>query len=611
MNKSSNLQELKKIGLTMLWSFLGTLGLKGIVAIGASESIRYSNSMFSFLIFIGLNTIFYKLLPIFWESGRKKRIYAYLFALALSMALHFGARMEAVENVRMTDKSLWFGIFCFALTFAPIVNILWDRGEELFSKVFINKNTENNKFNEKMNFYQIWGIIFLMWLPTFLALYPGAFVYDAQDEYIEVISRVFTTHHPLLHVLALGGIVHGAEYLGVSANAGIATYVILQMIIMSGILAYTLKLFEKMGMKKGWITAALIFYGIFPVFPMYGVCTAKDGLFTIAFFLMVMLLIRYIKADGFFSMRNMVLFLVSSVLMMMLRNNGIYAYAVSIPIIMLIKTKWGRNGKLALLMALSIVMSLGGNYVLKRAVDASDNEHQEILTVPIQQLARVHTYSKDVFSDEELATLYEILPEDYLITYRARVSDVVKSGFNNEVYEKAPEKYGRLWLDVGLRKPLIYINAWLGTSYGYWYPDAINNVYGGNQMYTFRYDESSYFGFETEPPGERDSKLKVVELFYENLSLKLFQQKVPVISMLFAPGFFFWLFAFVFVGILRMGKEKLDRIIPIIPVALLWLTVLLGPTTLVRYVLILWFLVPVYPILLSKEASKEEDMKSD
>ncbi len=51
MNKSSNLQELKKIGLTMLWSFLGTLGLKGIVAIGASESIRYSNSMFSFFDF--------------------------------------------------------------------------------------------------------------------------------------------------------------------------------------------------------------------------------------------------------------------------------------------------------------------------------------------------------------------------------------------------------------------------------------------------------------------------------------------------------------------------------------------------------------------------------
>jgi len=309
----------------------------------------------------------------------------------------------------------------------------------------------------------------------------------------------------------------------------------------------------------------------------------------------------------------MVLFVISSTLMMLLRNNGMYAYIVAIPFIWLICRKHSRKiYKLLILMLLSVVLFYGSNFVLKTATNATNNEYQEMLTVPIQQLARTYTYSQDVFTEEDIKCLHEILPEDYLITYRTRVSDVLKSGFDNSAYEKNPGKYRSLWLRIGLKKPLIYLNAWLGTSYGYWYPDAINNVYSGNQMFTFQYGDSSYFGFETEPPGIRDSKFPILERFYEFMSLRLFQQKTPVVSMLFAPGFTFWLFAFILFGLIRISGVTVEssedcivinsdyrRLLPLIPVLLLWLTVLLGPTTLVRYVLILWFIIPVYPLLLN------------
>ena len=120
---------------------------------------------------------------------------------------------------------------------------------------------------------------------------------------------------------------------------------------------------------------------------------------------------------------------------------------------------------------------------------------------------------------------------------------------------------------------------------------AVINVYGGQQMYTYRYEDSSYFGFETEPPGKRVSLFPLYERFYRNISLELFQQTVPVISMLFAPGFLAWIFAWTFVGFIREKDRK--AVIVYLPVLILWLTVLLGPTVLVRYVLILWFVVPM------------------
>lgn len=610
-NKTGNVL-FKKI-IPYILAIFGTYSLVGTLAITDSQSISYSNSLFSVMLFGLLVFVLVRILPAFYEAGKRKHIFAAVFSFFFSIAMQFGADMEAIENVRITTPVLWLRILMMTLFMMPIINSIWD-----LLAVWFMQSKEKGGAGKSLSFYQIWAIIFLLWLPTLMALYPGAFVYDAQEEYVEVISRAFTMHHPLLHVLLLGGIIHAAEYIGLTANTGIAIYVLLQMAVMSAIVTYFIKMLEKWGMNRKILAGIMVCFGIFPIFPLYAVCTAKDTLF-VGFFLLIVLLLADFGNKSFFSMKEMCLFVIASVLMMLLRNNGMYAYLVSIPVIYIcvhVVNKKNKSGKeeesgdssehkkdmapalkLVILMLLSMIIFFGCNLILKTVTKATDDEHQEMLTVPIQQIARVYTYSQDVFSEEDIDTLHEVLPEEYLTTYRLRISDVLKSGFDNEKYSQNPAKYRALWLKMGLKKPLIYLNAWFGTSYGYWYPDAINNVYGGNQMYTYQYTESSYFGFETEPPGERDSKFKVLELFYRNMSLRLFQQKLPVISMLFSPGFVFWVFAFVFVLVLREKKN----IIPLVPVLLLWLTVLLGPTTIVRYVLILWFIIPLYPVLFYTE----------
>ena len=637
-------------------------GIRGVMALGDATGVRYSNSMLSVMLFILLLILGRIVCPLFSKLERVWRIKAYVFSTLLSVSLHIGAEYEFYDGVDFAKPSIYINTICLAIALAPFVAYLWRKPKGLNVMDRKDTGTEGNiQTGTPFNFFYIWAIIFLFWMPVFFALYPGAFVYDATEEYVEVISRQFTMHHPLLHVLALGGIVHLFEYFGVGANAGIAVYVLLQMLTMSAALSYVVRSLQRWGVTKRYAFITVLFFGIFPLFPLYAVCTAKDGLYTV--FLLVSIVsmgniimsshITYCVSgngdtkvssdkDPAPSMSDMVIFLISSTLMMMLRNNGLYAYAstaIILAVTLIIditpknapsissdssersssepdsaKNSRSQTGiaradyyagvhyttsRLLILMALSIVLSLGGTRILKLATGATDGEHQEMLTVPIQQLACTYTYSPEAFTPDEEALLKAFIPKDYLTTYTPRVSDVLKSGFDNKYYESHRADFYRLWLTIGARRPLTYLNAHLGTAYGYIYPDALNNVYKGNAMYTFTYTDSSYFGFETEPPGTRESMLPALELLIEKFSLTLFQQKCPVLSMLFSPGFMFWVFMFVLFG--YVNRKNLPMMLLVL---MTFATVLLGPTTLVRYVLILWYIAPLYLVWISETENK-------
>ena len=144
-----------------------------------------------------------------------------------------------------------------------------------------------------------------------------------------------------------------------------------------------------------------------------------------------------------------------------------------------------------------------------------------------------------------------------------------------------------------------YINAWLVNSYGFWYPDTVIDVYSGNTVFTFTYADSSYFGYEVEEPGFRDSKIPWLDEAYRKLALEISQEKIPIYSMLYSPGGIFWGIAFVFAYVLY--RKKYDLVIPYLMVLIVWLTVLLGPTYLPRYVLIFWFGMPLFVSMLGEE----------
>ena len=624
--RESNMDEkefkikLKLNTIAFVIATAGTLCFPQILNL-KENTLGFTNSIFS--VFVWLLCIYavrWSLQTIDWQDRRGWRI-AGILSFLFTTAMLFGVRLDAVGNVDFKDWRLWVSLPVLACLFTILVRKFWnflggieERKHRLAEHIRLPVTPAKAvKYVDVLTF----GFMLLCWLPVLLAVYPGFFVYDAQEEWLQVASRNFTTHHPLVHVLLLGGIVCAVHKVTDSYNLGIACYMTVQMLIVSGCFTYLLVFMRRRKVAKGVRIASLVYFAFFPVIVMFTLCSAKDTIFTAALLMLLLALIDLGSDSGrFFASRNqMALFVLSALAMMLFRKNGVYAFAVMALILLLYVNKKFYSGKtirdshekaqrpylrkMAVLLAIIFASYFMINSVLILALHAKNEENQEILTVPIQQLARTYKFNPEAFDPEDVAALHAVLPEEALVLYNPKLSDPVKVHFRNNVYAANKTRYAKLWLKIGLRKPLSYINAWLMNSYGFWYPDTVIDVYSGNTVFTFTYDESSYFGYEVEEPGYRDSKIPWLDKAYRKLSLEISQEKVPIYSMLYSPGGIFWGIAFVFAYMLY--RKKYHIVVPYLMVLIVWLTVILGPTYLPRYVLIFWFGIPLFAAMLLEE----------
>ncbi len=594
--------KLKLNMIALVLATAGTLCFPQILNL-KENSLGFTNSIFSVFVWI---LCFYAV-KISLETIDLQDKRAWLIAVILSFlftaAMLFGVRLDSVENVNFKDISLWVSLPVLTCLFTVLVRKFWNflGGMEEKRAVLMAQNltVQTPQMKERTANLLTFLFLLLCWLPVLLAVYPGFFVYDAQDEYLQVASRTFSTHHPLVHVLLLGGIICAVHKVTDSYNLGIACYTVFQMILVSGGFTFLLSYLRKKKVSKTLRFISMLYFGLFPVIVMFTLCSAKDALFSTALLLLLICLLEMnLDSDSFFTSKGWLLLIGASATgMMLLRNNGLYAFVFLIPFLAFYQKKYRK--RVLIWAAISIAGCLLINGGLRVAFQADDSENQEILTVPIQQLARTYKYEPEAFSEEDVKTLHEILPEEALVMYNARLSDPVKYRFRNDAFAADKVKYIKLWAKIGLKKPLSYINAWLMTSYGFWYPDTVINVYAGNSVFTFTYEDSSYFGYEVELPGVRDSKIPWLDEVYRRLSLEIEQEKVPIVSMLFSPGGLFWLFAFVFSYMLY--RKNYHILMPCIMVLAVWLTVILGPTYLPRYVLIFWFGLPLFAAVLLEE----------
>ena len=523
-----------------------------------------------------------------------------LFGVLASVFLVFGYQLESGDAINLSDNNVISILLMFILIFTIDTRYVWRNydsalnGGKLFGIIRLPKGTGEAEVQTKEFLINHLAMI-LLGVPVLLAEFPGFFVYDAQDELNEVLTRSFTTHHPLLHVLLLGGIIALFHKISGSWNAGIFAYIFLQMLVITAIFAYVVTYMQKRGIGKRSRVLWVLYYGVFPTIVMYTLCSCKDGLFSALLLLLTTFLIQLVNdLEGFLAnKRKLIAFVLTALFMPMFRHNGFYAYLVFVPFALIYFRKRLKPVLVGMLIApLGLYLALSG--ILSMACRTEGTHHQEMLTVPIMQLARVYAYDGDTLSPQEKELIEAYIPKNNLDKYTPRVSDMVKVDFNNKLYEQNSSDFWMIWKAQLVKHPMAYVNAWLLTSYGYWYPPAIINVYKGNTVYSFTYEDSSYFGYEVEPPGERKSFIPAIDDLYRYLSIGSFQQDAPVLHLFFGPGLYVFIFMFVFAY--RIYKKRFGSILPFMPMILTFCTVLLGPTYLVRYVLYLWLCIPLLVI---------------
>ena len=521
-----------------------------------------------------------------------------LFGIITSVFLVFGYQLETADALNFSDSNGLLILGAFIIIVTIDTRYVWKNyddarnGGRLFGFIRLSGDVKENTATPR-DFRINWGLLVLLSIPVLLAEFPGFFVYDAQDELNEVLTRTFSTHHPLLHVLLLGGTIALFHKITGSWNGGIFAYCFLQMLVITAIFAYVLTYLQRKGADKKLRALWLMFYGVFPTIVMYTICSCKDGLFSALLLLLTVFLMQLSEDSVAFlsDKRKIAAFVLVAVLMPMFRHNGFYAYLVFIPFGLFYFRKELKPLLVGCLI-LPVVLYLVLSGVLSN-VFAKDGltHHQEMLTVPIMQLARVYSYDKESLSEDDIAVIESYIPRENLEKYTPRVSDLVKVDFDNAHYEKDRSSFFGVWWKLFKEHPAAYLNAWLLTCYGYWYPPAIINVYKGNTVYSFTYEDSSYFGYEVEPPGERKSLIPAIDELYRYISIGSFQKDAPVLRLFFTPGMYVIIYLFVF--FYRLYKKRFSQVLPFMPMILTFCTVLLGPTYLVRYCLYLWLCLPL------------------
>lgn len=449
-------------------------------------------------------------------------------------------------------------------------------------------------------------IILLCWIPVFLAYYPSVFAYDAEGQLYQVLAHDYSTHHPLIHTLFLGAFFNLGKELFDSYSVGMAIHSIVQMILMAAIFGYAMTLLYREKASRVMRLALLIFYALFPANSVLALSTTKDVLFSGLVLLHTLALYRWFK-EGYERRRGFyVFYILICALMLLFRNNAVYAYVLSQPVIFYfarkIRKKEGRtdertdgriDGKTewkyyAGSVFAAFVLFAAGAAGLKTVTGAQNGSPREMLSVPLQQMARTRVEHEEEIDPALRSRLDAYIPAQWVFAaYDPHLADPVK---NRAVIHDDPAGLIKTWAHLGVQYPLTYVDAFLDNSIGYWYLADLSHaeIYGVGTESGFGYLSTDN---RTMPAGceiVEHSYLPGLRSFMERIVSDNEYQKIPAVAAIFSPAFYWWLLCLYIAFFIY--KKEYKMLFPVIFLVIYYLTLLPAPAVLVRY---------MYPFIVS------------
>lgn len=225
---------------------------------------------------------------------------------------------------------------------------------------------------------------------------------------------------------------------------------------------------------------------------------------------------------------------------------------------------------------------------LKAAVSAQSGSPREMLSIPLQQMARTRVMHEEEIDDDMRQELDSYLSSEWVFAaYNPYLADPVK---NRAVIHDNPIGLIKTWARLGIQFPMTYVDAFLDNSIGCWYlsDKTHSTIYGIGTESGFGYLSTDN---RTMPAGCEiimHSYLPGFRAFMERIVSDNEYQKIPVVSVIFAPAFYWWMLCFYIVFFLY--RREYGMLAPALFPVMYYLTLLLSPAVLVRY---------MYPFILS------------
>lgn len=561
----------------------------------ATKSFRITEHNFAYLVPILLGTLFGMCSFIGQHEGkidtRNALLYVNtLFYIALFTLLFFAAT-KIVPRINHHNESL-------------------SKPFEAFRKLTMDWSPRS--------IITLWCLVTAFWIPYFVAYFPGVYWYDTSWQLMEYYdpSVPFTDHHPFMMTYLYVGFAHIGKALFNNAIYGLYLLVLVQSLLSTLAIACTVCYTGKYNTpwKCRFFIAA--FLTLFPIIPMMSMSLAKDTFNTpfFVFFSIAFCELWRTQGEILKSVSFNVFFILDVLAVSLTKKTGMYIIVLALLLLACFVVKhW--SCKIATIVLGSVPYLVVGIIVptfILPALHIAPGESNEILAVPMQQVANVVHDHKDDLSAAEIDKIQQIYHMDIdqlqgaYCWYKA---DPIKG---QELSSKDVHALITTWMKQLVKHPGDMIAGWGGLSVA-WFSF---NVASGEErdlsmMLPINNSKHHYQNIEQYIPWTDNTKAgNAIGRFYaDTLSA------TPIFNIIWQKAFWATILpcAIMFL-ILRSKKNKLNLLMLNLPMFITMLVLFAGPisthTEATRYVLPMLYIIPLFLSLTLKHLSLKNPKSS-
>lgn len=464
----------------------------------------------------------------------------------------------------------------------------------------------------------LWCLVTAFWIPYFVAYFPGVYWYDTSWQLMEYYdpSVPFTDHHPFMMTYLYVGFAHIGKALFNNAIYGLYLLVLVQSLLSTLAIACTVCYTGKYNIPwkcRFFIAAFLTF---FPIIPMMSMSLAKDTFNTpfFVFFSIAFCELWRTQGEILKSVSFNVFFILDVLAVSLTKKTGMYIIVLALLLLACFVVKhW--SCKIATIVLGSVPYLVVGIIVptfILPALHIAPGESNEILAVPMQQVANVVHAHKDDLGVAEIGKIQQTYHmdidqlQDAYCWYKA---DPIKG---QELSSEDVHALITTWIKQLVKHPGDMIAGWGGLSVA-WF--SFNVASGEEQdlsmMLPINNSKHHYQNIEQYIPWTDNTKAgNAIGRFYaDTLSA------TPIFNIIWQKAFWATIlpFAIMFL-ILRSKKNKLNLLMLNLPMFITMLVLFAGPisthTEATRYVLPMLYIIPLFLSLTLKHLSLKNPKSS-
>lgn len=572
--------------IDMIGSILLTIGLNMSISV-AENQIRFNgNQIVWFMICIFLYFILKKA-----KENKEKRLMVCSLILGILLAFfqtigNLTSGNWISHEVIFSKKIILFMIIkmiTYSIIFAKSITILFCFWNYLGEK----KGEKRELFKPNLkSFLMITIILLIAWLPYFLNYYPGITSYDTNYQLMQGYKIYeYSNHHPVLHTYIITLLVKIGYGLTRSYNVAIAICSVLQMIASALTFSYVVYYLNKKKMSVTIQILTFLWFAFHPIVPQFSIAIWKDVPFTLCMVWFVIGLIEMVTNEERFlkDKKYNVLYAILITLIMFFRNNGVYIILLTLPFALFFKRVYWKRILLIFILPIIFYYIMTGFVYPK--IEIKKSSSREMLSIPMQQMARIVKYKSDELTEQEKQIINQYIPiEEVAEAYRPTISDPIKNVFSEEAYEQDKLTFFKLYVKLALRFPGETLEAFVGNTFGYYYPEVVTfPVATGN--YSSPLENEQFINIYSEPI------IKIPVL--DDIINSLYDKKIPIVSLLANIGFVFWIFLTMLMY--SIYQKRYPYLLMYIPIIILYLTCIASPVSgELRYIYSMFTCLPLW-----------------